>query len=352
MPRSEWEYGPPRTGVGEGQEAWDRFGRRMFGRFLLILATGLVAIGAVLAIFFNSVDVGAAVGAVLVVWLVLVIVGRGIRRAFGPARDLIRAAGALADGDYTARARTPASRSMRPAVRSFNQMATRLELADAQRRQLLADVGHELRTPLTVVRGEVEAMLDGVHRPDSEHLDLLLGEVVVMERLLDDLRTLSLAEAGALALHREPTDLGALVAEVADAHRRSAAAAGVVIETEVDETVGELDLDPVRIREVVTNLVVNALSAMPGGGTLTLRIATADASAILEVRDTGVGIDPDDLPVVFDRFQKGEASVGSGLGLTISRDLVEAHGGEISVTSEPGVGTSVQVVLPKASAHS
>jgi len=341
MPRGDWDQRP-----GEGQQTWNRFGQRMFGRVLLIVATGLVAIGAVTAIFLNSVDVGAALGAVVVVWLVLVILGRGIRRAFRPARDLIRAAGALADGDYTARAQAPASPTMRPAVESFNQMATRLEEADAQRRRLLADLGHELRTPLTVVRGEVEAMLDGIHQLDPEHLEMLLDEVVVMERLLDDLRTLSLAEAGALALHREPTDLGALVSDVADAHRRSASASGVDIVTKLDPAVGELDLDPVRIREVLTNLVVNALNAMPDGGTLTLATETADAGAVFEIRDTGVGIDPETLPTVFDRFQKGEASAGSGLGLTISRDLVEVHGGEITVTSEAGAGTTVKVVLP------
>jgi len=235
---------------------------------------------------------------------------------------------------------------MRPAVESFNEMATRLEMADTQRRQLLADLGHELRTPLTVVRGEVEAMLDGVHQPDAEHLDLLLGEVVIMERLLEDLRTLSLAEAGALTMHPEPTDVGDLVIDVADAHRRAATAAGVEIETHLDPGVGELDLDPVRMREVISNLVVNALAAMPDGGTLLLSTESTDHGMRLQVRDTGVGIDPAALPTVFDRFQKGAASSGSGLGLTISRDLVEAHGGELSMSSTMGAGTTVLVELP------
>jgi len=345
MPEPYPPHGPP-GGSGEGQQTWNRFGQRLFFRFLLLTVTGLVALGALLAALIGSVDVRAALMAVVLVWLLLMIIGRGIRRTFVPVRELIRAAGALADGDYSARADAPASPAMRPAVESFNEMATRLEMADTQRRQLLADLGHELRTPLTVVRGEVEAMLDGVHQPDAEHLDLLLGEVVIMERLLEDLRTLSLAEAGALTMHPEPTDVGDLVIDVADAHRRAATAAGVEIETHLDPGVGELDLDPVRMREVISNLVVNALAAMPDGGTLLLSTESTDHGMRLQVRDTGVGIDPAALPTVFDRFQKGAASSGSGLGLTISRDLVEAHGGELSMSSTMGAGTTVLVELP------
>jgi signal transduction histidine kinase len=339
-------HGYDRAGMGRGQQDWNRFGARMFFRFLMLVMVGLVAIGALGAVLFESVSWWAGLIIVLLVWLVLFGVGRGIRRNFVPARELIRAAGALADGDYTARAQAPESPAMRPAVESFNEMARRLEQADAQRRRLLADLGHELRTPLTVVRGEIEAMLDGVHRPDAEHLDLLLGEVAVMERLLEDLRTLSLAEAGALALFREPTDLAALVGDVGDTHRRSADEAGVVVVTRLDPTIGDVNVDPVRIREVVSNLVVNALAAMPDGGALTLRTREVGDEVVIEVEDTGVGIDAALVDTVFDRFQKGATSPGSGLGLTISRDLVEAHGGTIEMSSEPGVGTQVRVTLP------
>jgi signal transduction histidine kinase len=317
----------------------------MFLRFLMLVAIGLVAIGALGAVLFGSVSWWAALVIVGLMWLVLFGVGRGIRRNFLPARDLIRAAGDLAEGDYTARAASPSSPAMAAAVDSFNQMASRLENADLQRRELLADLGHELRTPLTVIRGGIEAMLDGVHRPDTEHLDLLLGEVGVMERLLEDLRTLSLAEAGSVVLHREPTDLNDVIGDVAEAHRRSADDAGVVVVIELDREVGEVDVDPVRIREVVSNLVVNALDAMPDGGALTLRTQAVSKGVAIEVEDTGVGIHEDDLDSVFDRFHKGEASSGTGLGLTISRDLIEAHGGKIAMRSEPGAGTTVRVEL-------
>jgi two-component system sensor histidine kinase BaeS len=319
---------------------------------MLLVVTGLVALGALLAVLLSSVDVGAAVGAVVLIGLMVatlgVLIGRSVRRTWLPVRDLIRAAGAVADGDYSARAQPASSAAIQPVVRSFNDMAARLEQADAQRRQLLADLGHELRTPLTVVRGEIEAMIDGVHDADTEHLELLLVEVSVMERLLVDLRTLSLAEAGALALHPEPTDLSELVADVADSYRRVARDAGVGIETQLDGELGEVDVDPVRIREVITNLVVNALGAMPDGGSLLLATERSADGTAIEVRDTGTGIGEDDLRLVFDRFHKGPQSPGSGLGLTISRDLVEAHGGTIDISSKHGVGTTVRVILPLA----
>lgn len=318
----------------------------MFLRFLMLVAVGLVAVGALGAVLFGSVSWWAALVIVVLVWLVLFGVGRGISRNLIPARDLIRAAGALAEGDYTARAATPSSPAMVGAVDSFNRMASRLEDADAQRRRLLADLGHELRTPLTVVRGEIEAMLDGVHRPDAEHLDLVLDEVAVMERLLEDLRTLSLAEAGSLALHTEPTDLNALVGDIAETHRRSADDAGVVVVVRLDPAAEEVEVDPVRIREVVSNLIVNALDAMPDGGALTVRTRAGADHVTIEVEDTGVGIDPTALATVFDRFQKGGSSKGTGLGLTISRDLVEAHGGRLTMASAPGVGTTATVELP------
>jgi two-component system sensor histidine kinase BaeS len=277
--------------------------------------------------------------------ITLAIFGRFAFRTLLPARSLIRAAGSLADGDYSVRVATTNS-GVAPVVSSFNQMAQRLELADEQRRQLLGDLGHELRTPLTVIRGEIEAMLDGVHEPDPDHLEVLLDEVEVMERLLEDLRTLSLTEAGALALHPEATDLVDLVGDVAGAHRRLATARGVEVVLDVSPPIPELAIDPVRIREVVVNLIVNSLRAMPDGGRLGLDVAVQGSSVVLTVSDTGIGLPPEEVARAFDRFHKGSTSSGSGLGLTISRDLVEAHGGSISMESEPGIGTAVTIELP------
>ncbi|MBT8217672.1 MAG: HAMP domain-containing protein [Acidimicrobiia bacterium] len=349
--RGEWWDHP-----GRGAEAWQGFGRHMFFGALVFFFLFVLFIGALVALVISAVsDLGGwraglvVLAAPFAVMLVASVLGRSFVRSWRPVRRLIRAAGALADGDYTARVEPTGSRSMRSVVASFNDMATRLESADEQRRRLLADLSHELRTPLTVVRGEIEAMLDGVHEPSPDELAALIGEVEIMERLLDDLRTLSLLEAGALDLHPEPTDLGALIDDVADAHRRRAAELGVLVEGAVDPGLPEVVVDPVRIREVLSNLAVNALRAMPEGGVLTLGGARHERSVTLTVADTGTGIEPEELGRVFDRFHKGSTSRGSGLGLTISRDLVEAHGGSIDIASEPGRGTEVTVTLPVGS---
>ncbi len=347
-PPGKHSWGPP----GRGAQTWEGFGRRMviggllFGLFLLFM---FAAFG-----FLVVTLVGGLLGANLPGRFVLIPAGlaflallgaRRISRTWRPVRQLIGAAGSLADGDYSVRVPGTSSSTMAPVVRSFNDMARRLETADAQRRRLLADLGHELRTPLTVIRGEIEAMIDGVHVPDQEHLEALIAEVGVMERLLEDLRTLSELEAGALALHREPTDVGQLLEDVADAHRRRAAEDGVLVTIRTGPGVGELDIDPVRMREVLTNLVMNSLRAMPDGGALRLSAAAEHGAVVIEVADTGLGIPAEELETVFDRFHKGEASPGSGLGLTISRDLVAAHGGSITLHSALGQGTTARIAL-------
>jgi two-component system sensor histidine kinase BaeS len=313
--------------------------------FVMLMIVGMVVL--VFQVISNVGDLSGwwALGAIP--FILIVLAGRSFMRSWRPVRRLITAAGSLADGDYAVRVEPTGSGSMRAAMTSFNRMAGQLETADEQRRRLLADLGHEMRTPLTVVRGEIEAMLDGVHDVDAEHLGMLLTEVGVMERLLEDLRTLSLLDAGQLPLHPEPTDPVTLVEDVADGYRRRAAEAAVTVDVESTGS-AELMLDPVRIREVLTNLADNALRAMPDGGRLGFTVTAAGAGATIAITDTGTGIAPEDLEQVFDRFHKGSTSRGSGLGLTISRDLVEAHGGTIGMTSEPGIGTTVRIELPGA----
>ncbi|MBT8200010.1 MAG: HAMP domain-containing histidine kinase [Acidimicrobiia bacterium] len=343
----EWWSGP-----GQGREAWRTFGRAMAVKALLFLgflALILVGLGALIANIFSQVSLGTGILVVILTPVVLIstlgLIARAGARTWRPVRDLITAAGDLADGDYSARVAIHGSPATRQVVDSFNDMASRLETADQQRRRLLADLGHELRTPLTVIRGEIEAMIDGVHALDRENLEPLVGEVEMMERLLEDLRTLSLLEAGALPLHPEPTELATLVGDVADSYQRRAGTMG--IEVVVQSTPVEIVLDPDRIREVVTNLMNNAFKAMPGGGRLTLRVEPKGGGARIQVSDTGTGIDPSDQDRIFERFQKGPASSGSGLGLTISRNLVQAHGGSISIASTPGVGTTFTIDLER-----
>jgi len=237
-------------------------------------------------------------------------------------------------------------RELRSLARAFNAMSGRLAESDAERRRLLADVSHELRTPLTVIQGNIEGMLDGLYPADQAHLDRVLAETHQMERLIDDLRTLSLADAGALVLHREPTDLGALAAEVVAAFAPQAEAAGVALGVEDAADVGELEVDPLRVRQVIANLVSNALRHTPTGGRVTVGVATDGSDRTLTVADTGEGMDADAAAHAFERFWRSADSTGAGLGLAIVRDLVTAHGGSVELHTAPGEGTRVVCRFP------
>jgi signal transduction histidine kinase len=225
-------------------------------------------------------------------------------------------------------------------------MAGRLEEEDERRRRLLADLGHELRTPLTVIRGEVEAVIDGVHRPDS--LSHVLDEVELMERLLEDLRVLTLTEAGRLQLHREPTQVEALIEDVLGSFGPRIDANQVEATTDVADDTGEVEIDPHRIRQVLGNLISNALDQMPEGGALSMTARRESGQVVIEVADSGPGIPPDRLEQVFQRFAKSSDSTGSGLGLSIARDLVEAHGGTLDAGNRPEGGAVFTVRLPTA----
>ena len=339
----DWKARPGQWPMQPGGEAWRGFGRMIFFGLMFMFVFFGFALWLIVRIT-TSVVTGPSTFVLVPVFLFLLIAIPV--RTWRPVRRLIAAAGRLADGDYSARVNPSGPSSSRRVMSSFNEMARRLEDAEQQRRRLLADLGHELRTPLTVIRGEMEAIVDGVHAPDPEHMETLLEEVAVMERLLEDLRTLSMAEAGSLALHPEPVDLVALVTEAADSQRRAADSQAVAVIVDGAPDVGDVFVDPVRVREVVSNLIVNSLRAMPEGGALKIVVRADAADAVIRVADTGVGIPADDLEPVFERFHKGSTSAGSGLGLTISRDLVEAHGGSISISSRVGAGTTVEVRLP------
>lgn len=273
---------------------------------------------------------------------------RAVRRVASPIGELLEAAGRVAEGDYSARVAERGPREVRSLARAFNSMTARLQQHDAQRRSLLADVTHELRTPLTVVQGNLEGLLDGVYPRDDAHLEMILEETRVLSRLIDDLRTLALADSGALKLQKEPTDLAVLASEAVAAFRAQADAAGVALSVDAGANVPLLEIDPARMREVLANLIVNALQYTPRGGKVRVACSTGgDGRVTLSVGDTGSGISPDDLPHIFDRFYKTRDSRGSGLGLAIAKNLVEAHGGEIRAESEVGRGTTMRVVLPR-----
>jgi signal transduction histidine kinase len=224
-------------------------------------------------------------------------------------------------------------------------MAERLEGDESRRRNLLADVTHELRTPLAVIRARVEGLRDGLYVGD-EHLALIEDETRVMARLLDDLQLLSNAEAGALRLHRERTAPVDLVDGAVAAHGPSATSAGVSLSSDVEPSLPLVDVDAVRIGEVLSNLLTNAIRHTPSGGSVTVSARRDGEGVAFAVSDTGLGIAPEDLERVFDRFARSSDSGGSGLGLAIARSLVRAHGGEISATSSPAAGSTFRFKLP------
>jgi signal transduction histidine kinase len=366
--------------MGHRGPSWGRWGRggiaRRFGCFIVALATLVVSVGVValwlLATLFGGPVEGPLLAlarpagiVILVAGLIALVVGIRIARGVAPPiAELVRAAGRVEAGDLSARVEEPprAPGELRTLSRAFNDMAARLEREDASRRRLLADVSHELRTPLSVISGNVEALVDGIYPADEAHLAPIVEETRVMSRLIDDLRTVSLADLGALPLHREATDVAALLEDVAAAHRATAEAAGVRMNVVRDgiEQIPTVELDPVRIRQVVSNLVDNSIRHLGQDGFIELHVRASGPpgspdTVTIVVVDNGPGI-PDELrATAFERFTKSEQSRGSGLGLAIARAIVVAHGGTIRIADEqvPDLrlamemtGARIQIDLP------
>lgn len=347
---------------GEGD--WRAAGwRRRIGCFVVGLATLLASIGVLvlwlLATLLGIADSGpvpflARAAAVVILAAGAVAVIQGIRFARGvadPLDELVQAAGRIEAGDLTTRVRVPdrGARDLRDLSTAFNTMAARLEAGEANRRRQLADLSHELRTPIAVIEGHLEAVLDGVYPADEAHLDPILDETRVLARLIDDLRTLSLAEVGALAMHRESADLGHVIADAVAALRPRAEAAGAGIATDIEPGLPELELDPVRVHQVLTNLLDNAIRYTPTGATVRVAARRRDAAVEVTVADEGPGLGPKLRATLFDRFVKSPESPGSGLGLAIARAIVEAHGGRIWAEAGPhDRGTVVSFTLPPA----
>jgi signal transduction histidine kinase len=280
----------------------------------------------------------------VVFWIVYALV----QRLAQPIGGIVDAAERVANRDYSVRVPEGGPRPVRSVARAFNTMTSRLQRDDAIRQQLMADIAHELRTPLSVIQGRLEGLIDGVYTPDNAQLEGLLDETRLLARLVEDLRTLAHAEGGTLALHKEVVDVSALLRDIADSLRDHAAAKGVSIEMHARSGLPDVEGDPVRLREVLTNLVTNAMRHTPAGGRVILCAEATDATVTIRVVDSGEGIAAEDLPHVFERFYKGRRSTGSGLGLSIARRLVEAHSGTIRAESTAGSGTTITVTLPVA----
>lgn len=328
-------------------------------RFAAMFIFAFLFFGFVVAAFitilvniFRDATTGGGIAAFIPLTIVVLLLfgtaARGFRRFAAPLGDLIDAAESVEAGNYGVRVRARGPRELRSLATAFNSMSGRLESSERERRRLLADVTHELRTPLTIMQGNLEALLDGVYPADPAHLEPILDETRVLSRLVDDLRTLSLAEAGALTLHREPTDVGQLLTDSLASFRIQADAAGIELATALDGVLPQAEIDPLRMREVLSNLLSNALRYTPRGGTVRVGASVADGKVRVLVRDSGPGIAADALPHIFDRFYKSDESRGAGLGLAIAKSLVVAHGGDIEAISEPGQGTEMRFTFPIA----
>ena len=361
-PESEpWPPTDPSTAWGGpwSRGSWDRGGpRRPFGCLLLVpilLATGALTVGiwAVAAIVgvvsAPPIVVAGGVVALIVMVFGMVAAWRAFRRMTAPIDDLLDAAARMERGDLTARVEERGPRQMRTLARAFNQMSSRLADQDARRRTFLADMAHELRTPLTVIDGQLEAIEDGVYPADAEHLAPIRDQARVLEKLVSDLQTVALADAGSLSLSKEPTDLGLLVEDALVAFATQPATPGVRLTSDIEPDLPPVSIDRARIRQVLGNLLSNAIRHAPPYGRVNVtvrRVAEPAGSVEVVVTDNGPGIPPDLLPTVFERFVKAPDSSGSGLGLAIARDLVEAHGGTIAAESAVGQGTTVRFTLP------
>jgi signal transduction histidine kinase len=376
--RAHFGEGPPFAAyraMRHDARPWRRHGRFLFVRFAAIFGIiALLFISSMGALaFLLSRIFGGGRPTTLLVWIVgcavIVILPltaasvarRAFRRIAMPLADLMAAADAVGRGDLSVRVPIYGPGEFGQLAVAFNRMMAELERADQQRRNLTADVAHELRTPLHVIQGNLEGVLDGVYQPTPEHINATLSETRALARLVEDLRTLSLAEAGQLPLHPEAVDVAELLADAGTSFSGQAESAGIRLLVEPPAAPLTLQGDAGRLDQVLSNLLANALRHTPAGGTIRLaaapvKLARDGAAGVrITVADTGEGIAPADLPFIFDRFWRGDPArghahgAGSGLGLAIARQLVQAHGGQIEAQSQPGAGTTFTIDLPQAS---
>lgn len=275
------------------------------------------------------------------------------RRVLAPVRELTKTARQLGQGNLSGRVTVKDKSELGELAQSFNTMANNLERAEKLRRNLIADTAHELRTPLSNLKGYLEAIRDGVVKPDAATVNSLYEEVTLLTRLVDDLQELALAEASELKLVRQAEDISKIINRVVTAARVQANAREIDLQVELPDILPLCDIDAQRIAQVMRNLVDNAITHTPPGGRITVTARESNDRVEVAVTDNGEGIPPDELQNIFERFYRVDQSRsrrtgGSGLGLTIARRLVEAHSGRIEVTSEPGKGSCFTFTIPTA----
>jgi len=286
-----------------------------------------------------------AVAVALVIGLILT------RQITRPVRALISGARHLTKGELSYRVTVKSRDEIGELADSFNIMASSLEKGEQSRRQLTADIAHELRTPLTVIEGTVDGIIDGVFQPDTEHLRSIKEQTALLTHLISDLRDISLAESGQLKLNLTSTDMVELVRRVVSNYEINAREKNIRIKLEEEPQISEIEADTVRMEQVISNLLVNAIRHTPSSGSISVAIKNDEGGLAISVADTGEGIAQDDLPHVFERFYRSGSSRsrkegGTGLGLAIVKQMVEAHGGKVWVESKKGTGSIFSILLP------
>jgi len=299
----------------------------------------------------NRAVVFGGLGGIVIALVVGALLARTLTRPLG---ELTAATKAIAQGKPAGSVPVRSRDELGQLAASFNVMSAELVRSREQRQQMVADIAHDLRTPLSLIVGHSEAIKDGRLPPSEDSVGIIHQEALRLNRMIDDLRLLSLAETGELNLVTRPVRAGSLLERVAAVHRPAAEHRGITIEVDIADGLSEIEVDPDRMAQVLDNVMSNAIRSTPDGGQIKL-IALAHKEMVrLLVRDSGPGIPIDDLVKVFDRFYRTDRARqrhegGSGLGLAIARSITESHGGRIWAESQPGGGTTITVELPVAS---
>ncbi len=323
--------------------------REVIGYLLLSLPSGPDRLGQLEQQFLDRMRNILIIGAALAVGLGLIMGALLSRSLTAPLQRLATAVRAVAAGDLNQRVQVEGSTEMEEVALAFNEMTGALSASEQQRRNMVADVAHELRTPLSVVQGNLRAILDDVYPLDKAEIARLYDETRLLNRLVDDLRELALADAGQLHLNLRPTDVAQVIQFTVEGLILAAEAQEVSLITRMPTDLPTVQADPDRVAQVLRNLLVNSLTHTPPGGSITVSAASAEDAVEIAVVDTGEGIAQENLPHVFERFWRADparARTGSsGLGLSVAQSLVEAQGGRIWAESTLGQGSIFRFTL-------
>lgn len=292
----------------------------------------------------------SALGTIAIACILGVLLSRSLT---SPIRELTQATHAVSGGDLSQQVPVRSSDELGTLAQAFNKMSSELSRSVNARRQMTADIAHELRTPLSLILGHAEAVHDGVLPPTLENFEIIREEATRLEHLVNDLRILSLADAGELTMSLQIIEPERLLQEIASLYQYQAQHKNIALDLDIGLPLSTIEVDPGRITQVLTNILDNALRHTPEGGRIILSAREASDQVELAVQDSGPGLKTEDLERIFERFYRTDAARqrddngGSGLGLAIAKSIVQAHGGQVSAESEAGKGLKVIIRLPK-----